>query len=250
MIKQYLPISSWPEAFLDLILPPRCFGCGHITLEHHTLCLSCWKICSFLSPPWCSLCGWPFPYETPEQSLCLHCHRLPPLFVQCRSALAYQEGSRPLILKLKHGDGTYLAPGLAKLMLRIGQEVLPHTDMLIPVPLHWKRLFMRQYNQATLLSYQLTQLSGIPTRTDLLKRQRSTLKQGHQSHKERYKNVKGAFTISAGKEKFLKGKCLTLIDDVFTTGATLSECAQTLLRGGAKEIRVITLARVITSLGV
>jgi ComF family protein len=170
------------------------------------------------------------------------------LFVQCRSAVAYQEGSRPLILKFKQGDGTYLAPGLANLMLRAGQDILSHTDLLIPVPLHWKRLFMRQYNQATLLSSQLSRLTKIPTCTNILKRHRSTPKQGRQSRKERYANVRGAFTIPLGMESFLEGKRLTLIDDVYTTGATLTECARILLNGGAKEVRVLTLARVITSL--
>jgi predicted amidophosphoribosyltransferase len=98
------------------------------------------------------------------------------------------------------------------------------------------------------LSYNLTHLTGIPTRTDLIKRHRSTPKQGHQSRKERYKNVRGAFTIPANKAIFLEGKRITLIDDVFTTGATLTECARILLNTGAKEVRVLTLARVITSL--
>lgn len=239
---------SWSQSFLDLILPPRCFGCGDITSEHHTLCSDCWKNCTFLSSPWCTLCGWPFPYETPEQTLCPSCHRLPPLFVECRSALAYHEESRRFILKLKQGDGTYLAPALSKLMMRVGQDILSHTDLLIPVPLHWKRLFCRQYNQATLLSNQITQQTSIPTRTDLVKRHRSTSKQGHQNRKQRYANVRGAFSIPPEKSALFKGKRLTLIDDVFTTGATLTECARILLNGGAKEVRILTLARVITPL--
>jgi ComF family protein len=238
--------QSW--SLLNLILPPRCFGCGTHTTEHHTLCAACWKNCTFLASPWCTLCGWPFPFETPFQTLCLSCHRLPPLFVECRSALAYQEESRRYILKLKQGDATYLAPGLSKLMVNVGQDILKETDMLIPVPLHWKRLFFRQYNQATLLSSHITRQTNIPTRTDLLKRYRSTQKQGHQSRKERYANVRRAFTIPFDKASFLKGKRITLIDDVFTTGATLTECTRVLLNEGAKEVRILTLARVITPL--
>lgn len=239
---------SWSQPFLDLILPPRCFGCGELTQEHHTLCSSCWKNCTFLASPCCSLCGWPFPFETPQQTLCPPCYRLPPPFVQCRSALAYQAGSRHLILKLKQGDGTYLAPGLSKFILRVGQDILQQTDLLIPVPLHWKRLFVRQYNQATLLSNHLTHQTNIPTRTDLIKRHRSTPKQGRQNRKERAANVRGAFTVSPEKKGHIKGKRLTLVDDVFTTGATLTECARTLLNEGAKEVRILTLARVITPL--
>lgn len=243
-----MPTASWFLPFLDLILPPRCFGCGEPTSEHHVLCPRCWKDCAFLSSPWCSVCGRPFPYETPGQTLRPSCHRLPPLFTQCRSALAYQEGTRGLILKLKNGDGTWLAPGLSRLMIPAGQDVLSQTDLLVPVPLHWKRLFLRQYNQATLLSRQITLYTGIPTCTDLIKRHRSTRKQGHQTRKERHANVRGAFTVLSEKKPFLQGKRLTLIDDVFTTGATLNECARTLLRGGAKEVRALTLARVIMPL--
>ncbi len=239
---------SWSQSFLDLMLPPRCFGCGETTSEHHTLCASCWKNCTFLSSPWCSLCGWPFPFETPHQTLCPHCHRLPPLFVQCRSALAYQESSRHFILKLKQGDGTYLAPGLSRLMLRVGQDILSKTDLLIPVPLHWKRLFLRQYNQATLLSNHITRQTSIPTHTDLIKRHRSTPKQGHQNRKERAANVRGAFFVPFEKKSLINGKRLTLVDDVLTTGATLNECSRVLLNEGAKEVRVLTLARVITPL--
>lgn len=243
-----MPTLPWPQLFLDLILPPRCFGCGDVTSEHHVLCPHCWKDCTFLSSPWCTLCGWPFPYEIPEQALCPSCSRLPPLFIQCRSALAYQDGTRGFILKLKQGDGTHLAPGLSRLMIRAGQDILSQTDLLVPVPLHWRRLFLRQYNQATLLSHQITRQTNIPTHTDLIKRHRSTRKQGHQNRKERSANVRGAFTIPPDKAPFLKGKRLTLIDDVFTTGATLSECARILRKGGAKEVRALTLARVIMPL--
>jgi ComF family protein len=239
---------SLSQSFLNLILPPRCFGCGEITLEHHTLCAACWKNCTFLSFPWCALCGWPFPFETPQQTLCPHCHHLPPLFVQCRSALAYNETCRHFILKLKQGDGMYLAPALSKLMIQAGQDVLAKTDLLIPVPLHWKRLFLRQYNQAALLSKHITNQTGVPTCTGLIKRHRSTPKQGRQNRKERAANVRGAFTVPLEKKNLIKGKRLTLVDDVFTTGATLTECSRILLNEGAKEVRVLTLARVIIPL--
>lgn len=236
------------EAIFDLILPPRCFGCGDLTYDHHTFCSTCWNGCTFLSTPWCTLCGWPFPYETPDQTLCPSCHRLPPLFAQCRSALAYSEGSRRFILKFKQGDGTYLAPGLSRLMIRVGQDLLANTDLLIPIPLHWVRLFMRQYNQATLLSKNISHQTNIPTYTDILQRHRQTSKQGHQSRKDRYTNIRGAFHIPVKKTPLIEGQRITLVDDVFTTGATVTECARVLLNEGAKEVRVLTLARVIKPL--
>ncbi|MBM3467949.1 MAG: ComF family protein [Alphaproteobacteria bacterium] len=237
---------SWLQTLLNVILPPRCMGCGEILSEHYTLCSVCWKNCTFLTPPCCVKCGWPFPYTAEKNTLCPSCYRLPPLFVHCRSALAYQEGTRRLILKFKQGDGTYLTPGLGNLMLKAGEDILKQTDMLIPVPLHWSRLFRRQYNQATLLAKYISLQTSIPTLTTLLKRCRSTRKQGHQSRKERYANVRGAFVVLPSKSGLVRNKRITLIDDVFTTGATLTECTRTLLKAGAKEIRILTLARVIT----
>jgi ComF family protein len=241
-------LNDFSNGILNLILPPRCFNCGEILSENHSLCPTCWNSCVFISPPWCNLCGWPFPYEVPDKYLCPHCFRLPPEYVQCRSALAYQEGSRPFILKFKQGDGTHLAPGLAKIMLRVGNDILSRSDLLIPVPLHWKRLFLRQYNQASLLSTHLSELTGVPTHTGILKRIRSTSKQGHKSYKERHVNVKGAFMIPPDKVSYIKNKSVTLVDDVFTTGATINECTRILGLNGVKEVRVLTLARVITSM--
>lgn len=243
-----MPTSHFLKFLFDLILPPRCFGCGEEVSDHHKLCSACWKKCTFLSFPWCHLCGRPFPFETYEKSLCPSCFRQKPLFLQGRSALAYDEGSRGLILKFKQGDGTHLAPGLSQFMIQAGQDILEKTDALIPVPLHWRRLFLRQYNQATLLSQNISKHTHIPTLTYLLKRHRPTKKQGYQSKKARHENVKGAFMISSHQKHLLKNKRLTLIDDVFTTGATLKECTKTLLKGGAKEVRVLTLARVIMPL--
>ena len=236
------------HALLDLILPPRCFGCGNPTSQHHSLCGPCWANCRFLIAPWCAVCGRPFPYAPQgheSQATCLSCHQQPPLYSQARSALAYDEGSRRFVIKFKHGDGTYLAPALSTAMMRVGREILANTDVLIPVPLHWRRLFWRQYNQATLLSLGLTRQTGIPTRTDILRRRRATPPQGHQNLKERYTNVRGAFVMPSEKAAVIKGKRLTVVDDVLTTGATITECTRTLLNAGAKEVRILTLARVI-----
>jgi len=297
-----LALAAPIQYLLDLLLPPCCLGCNNIISQHHTFCGHCWKKCNFLAPPWCALCGYPFPYETspipddftgildprwggifdsiltprvgssegeigdektasdrwPKTGkiigngynpfICLSCSHQPPLFAQCRSALAYDEGSRPFILKLKHADSTYLAKGLSQLMVRAGTDIFPHTDLLIPVPLHWKRLFWRQYNQAILLTHHIAQQTRIPMRSDLIRRHRSTPPQGKRNRQERYANVRGAFSIRDQKTPFIKGKRLTLIDDVFTTGSTLNECARILLQAGAKEIRILTLARVITPL--
>ena len=158
--------------------------------------------------------------------------------------MLYDDASKRLILGFKHGDRTHLAATLAQWMHRAGQEFWDEADCLIPVPLHRWRLFKRRYNQATLLAHGLKHLTGKPVWVDGLLRQRATPTQGHRNRKERQTNVKGAFVMNRHYGEHVQDKSIILIDDVLTTGATLNECSQTLLDAGAKDVKVLTLARV------
>ncbi len=154
------------HALLNLILPPALFQLWGRNVPSTIPCAGGVGGIAASSPlPGVHYADFPFLTNCKTrkgQSLCLVCHRQPPLYIQARSALAYDEGSRRFVIKFKHGDGTYLAPALAAAMMRVGQDILDNTDILIPVPLHWQRLFWRQYNQATLLSLSLTRQTGIP----------------------------------------------------------------------------------------
>lgn len=123
--------------------------------------------------------------------------------------------------------------------------MLARADMLVPVPLHYRRLLMRRYNQADLIARALSRDTGIPCLSEALRRVRATPSQGHLTAPERAKNVRRAFAVSGRHAGQIKGANIVLIDDVFTTGSTAKECAQALLKAGAKEVSVLSLARVV-----
>ena len=219
------------RAVVDGVLPPRCLACGEIVEEPHALCSRCWGGITFFAPPWCVLCGLPFPHPMGEDALCGGCARERPAWDQARAVLRYDKNSRRLVLGLKHGDRTHIAAAFGRWMHRNGGEVLAGADLLVPVPLHWTRLFQRRYNQAALLAQ--------------LVRRRRTPMQGHLGPAARERNVRGAFAMRGRRS--VVGKRVVIVDDVLTTGATVAECARVLKRAGATSVGVLTLARALRS---
>ena len=128
---------------------------------------------------------------------------------------------------------------------RTGRNFIQHTDVVLPVPLHWSRLFHRRYNQAALLVIELGKLTALPVDTNSLVRDKKTAPQGHKSPSQRLSNLRGAFFVSAQSENNIKDQHVLLIDDVLTTGATAAICAKTLLRAGTRNVTILTLARVV-----
>ena len=154
--------------------------------------------------------------------------------------------SRALVLGFKHGDRTHGAPAYGRWMARAGAELLREADLVVPVPLHWLRLFRRRYNQAALLAQAVARTAGVPVAVDLLARRRPTPSQGHLSAMAaRRRNVRGAFAVRPGRAELVKDRRIVLVDDVLTTGATAESCARTLLRAGAAAVDVLVLARVV-----
>jgi ComF family protein len=236
---------SFGRGLLDSLLPPRCLGCSKETLASVSLCLDCWSQLSFISRPHCAHCGLPFELEAEPGALCGECLRRPPPYRRGRAALRYDEGSRRLILRFKHADRTESARLFAGWLGLAGAELLEEADILVPVPLHWRRLLARRYNQAALLSQGLARRSGLPCVPDLLQRRRATASQGRKSRSQRQRNVAGAFRVNPKRASAIQGRRVLLIDDVFTTGATLEACTRTLLRAGAGGVDVLVLARVV-----
>ncbi|HEU0117134.1 MAG TPA: ComF family protein, partial [Alphaproteobacteria bacterium] len=163
---------------------------------------------------------------------------------KARAAMLYDDASKRLILSFKHSDRTHTSRALASWILRAGQDFMAETDAIIPVPLHRWRLFKRRYNQAALLAVEIGKRAGKPVWADGLMRLRPTPIQGHLNRKQRHANVHAAFALNSRHAEHIKGKNLTLIDDVLTTGATVNECSRVLLKAGAASVRVLTLARV------
>jgi ComF family protein len=186
-------------------------------------------------------CGLPFPYPVGDGAVCADCARERHLWDRARAVFRYDKNSRRLVLMLKHGDQTHLADAFGRWMRRAGAEVLDGADVILPVPLHWTRLFSRRYNQAALLAHAVRAAGGPPVGADWLQRRRRTPSQGRLSAAARARNVRGAFALRRGCD--VSGKRVVLIDDVLTTGATAEECARVLRRAGAADVRVLTLAR-------
>jgi len=233
-------LSAFSKLF-DLLLPPRCASCQDIVLENKTLCGPCWIDANFISAPFCACCGLPFEIDVADGALCLNCSKRPPPFTQTRCVFAYDDFSKGMILSFKHGDRCDLAPTFAQMMARSGTDLIAATDLILPIPLHWRRLGMRRYNQAGLLANEISKITHIPTCPNTLKRIRHTQTQGHLSRMARQRNLQGAFKV----EKNIKGKSILLIDDVLTTGSTLINATNTLLKAGAIEVRCLTIARVL-----
>lgn len=229
---------------LNFILPPRCQKCGTI-IGSEGLCAQCFSQITFITEPYCQKCGRPLAEAKQGQMLCPQCLREQKSpFRYSRSALIYDEESKPLILGLKFYDKTENAGYLSKLLYQSGKDIWASgVDVLIPVPLHYTRLIKRRYNQASLLAQKLSHLIGIEVDNRSLVRYRKTKPQVEFSGKARLKNVKGAFRV-IHPEKIV-GKKIVLIDDVMTTGSTLKECALVLLQAGAKSVDTLTVARVI-----
>jgi ComF family protein len=230
---------------LDLLLPPQCLSCGGIVADEAGLCAECWDKIGFLGPPACPKCGFPFEFDMGDDVLCGACLRSPPVFGRCRAAFRYDDHSRKLILDLKYRDRTFLAPALARLLFQAGQELFQAVDVIVPVPLHRWRLVRRRFNQSALLAAELGKLSGKTVFADTLLRHRATRRQGGLNRNARRRNVRGAFRIRPAARRQIEGRMVLLIDDVMTTGATVDATARCLLRSGAANVDVLTLARVV-----
>jgi ComF family protein len=232
---------------VDGILPPRCLACGEIVGEPDSLCGRCWSAITFFAPPWCVNCGLPFPYPMGEGAVCAACARERMSWDRARAVMRYDKNSRRLVLSLKHGDRTHLARALGGWMQRAGADILDGADLIVPVPLHWTRLFTRRYNQAGLLAHAVHAAGGPPVAPDWLVRRRRTPSQGRLGPLARARNVRGAFQLRPGRS--VQGKRLVIVDDVLTTGATVEECARVLRRAGAEWVGVLTLARALRAGG-
>lgn len=234
---------------LDLVLPPHCLNCGVIVEDPGSLCLDCWNAVTFITRPHCEQCGLPFEFEVEPGAVCGACIRRPPLYGRARAVFAYDEHSRDLVLGFKHADRTEAAPAFGRWMARAGADVLGAAELIVPVPLHWTRLWRRRFNQSALLARALGREAGAAVVPDLLVRRRRTPSQAGLGPAGRARNVAGAFRVNPRHRARLAGKQVVLVDDVHTTGATVDACTRVLLRAGAGGVDVLTLARVVRASG-
>ncbi len=227
----------------NLVFPPHCAVCEAPTEHAPALCGSCFSKITFISDPYCVICGCPFDYDIGTTSICIPCQTNAPPYDRARAALRYDDASRKLITRLKFNDKMSLAPFAAQLMTAAATDILAKCEVIIPVPLHWRRLWTRQFNQSALIAHHIAKCTHLPFLPQALKRIRHTLPQMELSWEERQRNVKAAFTTNPRYLQHIKGKTVMLIDDVYTTGATIYACTQALKKSGVSRVYVLTLSR-------
>lgn len=246
-----LSVKSLAHSLLDMILPPKCLKCAMRVEQAHNICPDCWKDLHFIADPKCSCCGYPFgfdmgnDYSALGENKCGACQKTSRSFDIAVSALRYDDESRQMIIGFKHQDKLEYANYFTKLLKQAGTKLFEDTDIIIPVPLHQKRLFTRRYNQSALITNLLARELSIDHYPDLLVRTKNTPPQQGNLNK-RFKNVAGAFKVAPNFKNNIKCKNILLVDDVYTTGSTAENCAKVLKRAGAEKVYVLTVFRVIS----
>jgi ComF family protein len=240
-------LRSLAGSALNVALPPLCPACRQLVRERG-LCANCWGKLSFIARPYCERLGIPFAYDPGPGVISMQALADPPAYQRARAAVRYDEIGRTLVHALKYGDRLELAPLMGGLMARAGQELFGHADALVPVPLHWRRLWLRRFNQSMLLAQAVSRLAGIPIAEGALKRVKATAQQVGLSKSERAQNLQGAFRVPPDGKLLVAGKRLIVVDDVLTSGATVDTAARTLLRAGAANVDVLVFARVVDAI--
>ncbi len=235
------------KSVFDFFYPPECLACSCFISDAGTLCSDCFNQLVFVQGHVCECCGYPLE-NAQEGQRCGPCLAKSPLYT-LRTPLCYNDLSKELVLKLKYFDRMDLAKPLASFLYPVIEPFLEDIDYILPVPLHWRRLWSRRYNQATELCHHLSHSIAarrdvpIPVLTNLLLRTKYTEPQGLKSYLHRTRNMRGAFHVHY--PEILKGKSVALIDDVYTTGATLKACAKALSKASVRHIYAFTVTRVI-----
>ncbi|MCB1503023.1 MAG: ComF family protein [Bauldia sp.] len=233
------------RGLVDLALPPQCLACDRHVAADGGLCAVCWGELRLIERPYCQRLGIPFSYDLGPGALSAEAIADPPPFDRCRSVAHFDAIARRLVHGLKYRDHMELARWMGGWMARAGAELLADADVVVPVPLHRVRLWSRRFNQSAALAQAVAGAGATPFAPTALRRIRATAQQVGLSANERDANVRGAFRVAADETMAVAGRRVLLVDDVYTTGATVKAATRALLRGGAAAVDVLTFARVV-----
>ncbi len=237
---------------LQLVYPPQCMGCGETIRSDGALCPACWRETEFISGLVCTGCGAPLPGDEGEghgqaaQDLrCDDCLRSAHPWDGARAAVIYRGTGRALCLMLKHGDRLDLAPHLGDWVARAAAPLIQPGMIVTAVPIHLRRLLTRKFNQASLLSARVARAYGLDHQPDLLRRARYSPPQDRRDRAARIANQQGSITIPARHLPLIRDRPVLIVDDVMSSGATLSAATDCLRAAGAGPISVAVLARAV-----
>ncbi len=236
------------KIILDIALPPLCPSCREPLGDGVGLCAPCWSKLALIEKPYCARLGIPFAYDPGPGILSMEAIAAPPAYDRARAAVRYDDVARALVQRFKYHDRLDLAPMMGRWMARAGSELLADADALLPVPLHWRRLWARRFNQAAALAGTISEIAEVPVLHGAIARVRATPQQVGLSKPQRADNVQGAFRVPQERKADIAGRRLVLVDDVLTSGATADTCARALLRAGAAHVDVLVFARVVAPL--
>jgi len=238
-------LSRGGKLALDALMPPQCPVTGEAVAAPGLLSASGWASMRFIDDPVCARCGVPFAHDYGEGAQCAACIASSPGFARARAAVAYDDASHRMIVSFKYSDRTEHAPMFGQWLARAGRGMITADTIIAPVPLHRRRLAARRYNQAGLLAGALAKHVSGRLEMNLLRRVRRTIPQVTLSPDARRRNVAGAFAVTEAGRDMVRGAEIVLVDDVLTTGATLTACARALKRAGAETVNALVLARVV-----
>lgn len=241
-------IWRWVRPIVDAVLPPRCLACGTMVQDDGGFCASCWQLRHFLRPPACACCAMPFAQPQGDGALCAACIADAPPFVRAGALIAYDAAVGAIILRLKYGRRVGLARAMAHMLTAPARELLGEdadNALVMAVPLDRWRLWRRGFNQSVLIARPLARALGLPLHLDALVRTRPTGSMRGLGRRARLRRVQGAFAVPPPHRCDIAGRNILLVDDVMTTGATLSACARALRRAGAARVYVLAFARVV-----
>lgn len=230
---------------LDLALPPQCLSCAMPVTSAGSLCPGCWSRLRLIETPYCARLGIPFTYDIGAGALSAEAIADPPPFDRCRAVATYDDVARQLVHGLKYRDRLDLSRWMGRWMRRAGDEIIADADVIVAVPLHRRRLWWRRYNQSALLAGAVAAAAGKPLAAGALIRVRATEQQVGLTADQRDRNVRGAFQVPAAEKIAIAGRRVLLVDDVYTTGATVRAATRALLRAGASAVDVLVFARVV-----
>lgn len=219
------------------LFPSKCLICGCQSNENSIFCSRCFSKITIIDYPFCKICGKILESSFEEDCICNTCLKFPRNFELARSLFQYDKVSKQIVMMIKKQSDNFAAKDCSRMIYSKYENILKTADFIVPVPSYWSRILKRGYNPADIIAIELSKISDIPF-VDALKRIRKTQYQKNKQIYERFENVKDAFSCRTD----LSEKTIILVDDVFTTGATLNECSKVLKTQGCEKIFCITIA--------